>query len=153
VFFPKIASTEYAVVSSAGMLVVAPVTDPVPLMFCGVKYPWKMPSVPHRAHFALWAQEKLERVRILRCRSCGRCFTPGPRALLNKTYPVREIIDAITFYNRGYSLAQTSERIASRAHHVGPRRPCAASHKAASLSGVGRVIWETFRRIWIFGLC
>ena len=63
-------------------------------------------------------KNKLENVRILRCRSCGRRFTPGPLALRNKTYPAREILDAITLYNRGYSLAETSERISSRFGHT-----------------------------------
>jgi transposase-like protein len=63
-------------------------------------------------------QKKLERVRIPRCRSCGRHFTPGPRALRNKTYPVGEILDAITLYVQGYSLAQTAERISSRYGHA-----------------------------------
>jgi transposase-like protein len=66
-------------------------------------------------------QKKFGRVRILRCRSCGRRFTPAPFALRNKTYPAREILDAITLYNRGYSLAETSERLSSRfGHRVNP---------------------------------
>ncbi len=65
--------------------------------------------------------KKLERVQLYRCRSCGRRFTPGPVALRNKTYPVREILDAITFYNRGYLLAETGAQISSRyGHRVHP---------------------------------
>src|SRR5476651_1054590 len=63
-------------------------------------------------------EKKLERVRIMRCRSCGRRFSPGPRALRNKTYPVGEILDAITLYGRGHSLAETSRRISSRYGHT-----------------------------------
>ena len=40
--------------------------------------------------------KKLETVSLYKCRSCGRTFTPGPRALRNKTYPFNEILDAIT---------------------------------------------------------
>jgi transposase-like protein len=30
-------------------------------------------------------QKKLERVPLYRCRACGRTFTPGPRAVRNKS--------------------------------------------------------------------
>jgi len=40
--------------------------------------------------------QKLETIRLYRCKSCGRTFTPGPRALRNKTYPLHEIIDALS---------------------------------------------------------
>lgn len=59
----------------------------------------------------------MERVQLYRCSSCGRRFTPGPVALRNKTYPVREILDAMTLYNRGYSLSETSARISNRYGH------------------------------------
>jgi hypothetical protein len=62
--------------------------------------------------------KKLETVRLYRCRSCRRTFTPGPRAVRGKTYPLREILDAITTYNRGNSLAETSRRICSRYGHA-----------------------------------
>jgi transcription elongation factor Elf1 len=48
--------------------------------------------------------KKLEEVRVYQCRTCDRRFTPGPRALRNKTYPLSEILDALTEYNRGHSL-------------------------------------------------
>jgi hypothetical protein len=54
--------------------------------------------------------KKLETVRLYRCRACGPNFTPGPRALRNKTYPLAEILEAMTAYNRGYSLEETSFR-------------------------------------------
>jgi transposase-like protein len=50
--------------------------------------------------------KKLETVRLYRCRSCGRTFTPGPRTLRNKTYPIHEILEALTAYNPGLSLTQ-----------------------------------------------
>ena len=63
-------------------------------------------------------QKKLETVRLYRCGSCGRNFTPGPRALRNKTYPVKEILDALTAYNRGASLDEVSRRMSSRFGHT-----------------------------------
>ncbi len=63
-------------------------------------------------------KKKLESVPLCRCRSCGRTFAPGPRAIRNKTYPVGEILDAITLYGQGYSLAETSKRISSRYGHT-----------------------------------
>jgi transposase-like protein len=63
-------------------------------------------------------KKKLESVPLYRCRSCGRTFAPGPRAIRNKTYPVGEILDAITLYGQGYSLAETAERISSRYGHT-----------------------------------
>ena len=62
--------------------------------------------------------KKLETVPLFRCRSCGRTFAPGPRALRNKTYPVHEILDALTFFNRGHSLAETAARLSSRHGHT-----------------------------------
>jgi hypothetical protein len=62
-------------------------------------------------------QKKLETVRLYRCHSCKRTFTPGPRALRNKTYPFNEILDALTAYNRGYSLQEVSRRLSSRHGH------------------------------------
>jgi hypothetical protein len=48
--------------------------------------------------------KKLEAVRVYRCRTRGRTFTPSPRALCNKTYSLNEILEALTTYNRGLSL-------------------------------------------------
>jgi len=65
-------------------------------------------------------KKKLETVQLFKCRSCGRVFTPGTQALRNKTYPQREILDAVTAYNLGYTLSQTAKKIASRyGHKVG----------------------------------
>ena len=61
--------------------------------------------------------KKLETVAMLKCKACGRTFTPGPRALRNKTYPLAEILDAITTYNRGHSLAETAAHLSSRYGH------------------------------------
>ncbi len=62
--------------------------------------------------------KKLETIRLYRCKSCGRTFTPGPRALRNKTFPLHEILDALSTYNRGYSLEETSRRMSSRHGHT-----------------------------------
>jgi transposase-like protein len=62
--------------------------------------------------------KKLETIRRYRCRLCGRTFTPGPRALRNKTYPIHEILEALSTYNRGYSLEETSRRMSSRHGHT-----------------------------------
>ena len=59
-------------------------------------------------------KKKLESVPLWRCKSCGRTFTLGPRPIPNKTYPVSEILEAITLFDRGYTLAETAEKISSR---------------------------------------
>ena len=63
-------------------------------------------------------QKKLERVPLFRCRGCGRTFAPGPRAVRNKTYPVNEILEALTFYDRGNTLEETAAKISSRHGHA-----------------------------------
>jgi DNA-directed RNA polymerase subunit RPC12/RpoP len=66
-------------------------------------------------------QKKLERVPLYRCRSCGRTFAPGPRVVRNKTYPVNEILEALTQYDRGNTLEETARTISSRhGHPVAP---------------------------------
>jgi hypothetical protein len=63
-------------------------------------------------------QKKFETVHLYHCRACDRRFTPGPRALRGKTYPVVEILDAFTMYNRGHSLEEVSRRLSSRYGHA-----------------------------------
>src|SRR5579862_7775896 len=66
-------------------------------------------------------KKKLETVPLFRCRSCGRTFAPGPRAIRNKTYPLPEILEAITLFDRGSTLAETADKISSRhGHQVAP---------------------------------
>jgi DNA-directed RNA polymerase subunit RPC12/RpoP len=66
-------------------------------------------------------KKKLEDVPIFRCRACGRSFTVGPRAIRNKTYPLPEILEALSLYDRGNTLEATSEKISSRyGHRVAP---------------------------------
>jgi hypothetical protein len=62
--------------------------------------------------------KKLETIRIYQCRACDRRFTPGPSALRNKTYPISQILDALTEYNRGYALDEVSRRLSSRHGHA-----------------------------------
>lgn len=62
--------------------------------------------------------KKRETIRLYHCRACDRRFAPGPRALRNKTYPIGEILDALTDYNRGHSLEEVSRRLSSRHGHA-----------------------------------
>ena len=65
--------------------------------------------------------KKLETVRRFLCQTCRRTFTPGPRAMRSKTYPLNEILEALTLYNRGLSLEDTADRLSSRhGHSVSP---------------------------------
>jgi len=59
-------------------------------------------------------KKKLEVVQLWRCGSCKRVFTPAPDALRHKTYPCALILEAITDYNLGYSLADTAARLKSK---------------------------------------
>src|ERR1700680_3100492 len=66
-------------------------------------------------------KKKREDVPLFRCRACGRTFAPGPRAIRNKTYPLPEILEAFTLYDRGNTLEATAEKISSRyGHRVAP---------------------------------
>jgi len=66
-------------------------------------------------------KKKLERVPLYRCRACGRTFAAGPLAIRNKTYPLPEILEALTLYNRGNTLEDTARKISSRyGHRVAP---------------------------------
>jgi len=58
--------------------------------------------------------KKLETVLLYHCRACDRRFTPGSRALRNKTYPLNEILEALTAWNQGHSLEDVSRRLSSR---------------------------------------
>ena len=89
--------------------------------------------------------KKLEIIRVYRCRSCRRTFTPGPRAIRNKTYPVHEIIDALSTYNRGYTLEETSRRLSSRHGHA--ISPATISRWLAAHPGL-----TTYRRLRERGL-
>jgi len=62
-------------------------------------------------------KKKLEDIPLFRCRSCGRTFSPGPRAIRNKTYPLPEILEAFTLYDRGHTLEETAAKLSSRFGH------------------------------------
>jgi transposase-like protein len=66
-------------------------------------------------------KKKHEDVPIFRCRACGRSFTIGPRTIRNKTYPLPEILEAFSLYDRGNTLELTAEKISSRyGHRIAP---------------------------------
>jgi len=87
-----------------------------------IKTPERCPSCNSRKIAPKGSRsKKFEIVRLYRCRACGRSFTPGPPATRNKTYPVNEILEALTTYNRGHSLEDTSRRLSSRyGHRINP---------------------------------
>jgi transposase-like protein len=62
-------------------------------------------------------KKKHEKVPLFLCRSCGRKFTVGPRTIRNKTYPLPEILEALSLYDRGNTLEATAEKISSRYGH------------------------------------
>lgn len=62
-------------------------------------------------------KKKLEIVQLWRCTSCKRVFTPAPKELRGKTYPMRLILDGLTFYNLGYSLAQATAKLKTKYGH------------------------------------
>ncbi len=59
-------------------------------------------------------RKKLEIVQLWQCKVCRRVFTPAPAELRYKTYPVRVILDGVTFYNLGYSLPEAAAKLKSR---------------------------------------
>src|SRR5579864_797888 len=59
-------------------------------------------------------RKKLETVQLWRCRACRRVFTPSSARLRNKTYPPRVILDALTWYNLGYTLDDTRTKLKNR---------------------------------------
>ncbi len=52
-------------------------------------------------------QKKREKVQLYICKQCGRTFTPF--SLKGKHYPLNTILDAISYYNLGFSLEQVSK--------------------------------------------
>src|ERR1700724_1165826 len=77
-------------------------------------------------------RKKLEDVPLYRCRSCGRTFAPGPRAIRNKTYPLPEILEALTLYNRGNTLKATAEKFSSRYGRRADEQAHSATHRLAA---------------------
>ncbi|MEQ1518287.1 MAG: PD-(D/E)XK nuclease family protein [Usitatibacteraceae bacterium] len=58
--------------------------------------------------------KKLETVQLWQCCACARVFTPAPAELRNKTYPLRIILDGVTLYNLGYTVAQAAAKLKAR---------------------------------------
>ena len=52
------------------------------------------------------------------CAACGRVFTPAPAALRHKTYPLAVILDGVTLYNLGHTLAEAAAKLKSRHGHT-----------------------------------
>jgi predicted RNA-binding Zn-ribbon protein involved in translation (DUF1610 family) len=71
-------------------------------------------------------RKKFETVQRWQCASCGRGFTPAPPELRAKTYPLRVILDAITLYNLGYTLAEVSAKLKTRSGYRVPPSTLAA---------------------------
>ena len=59
-------------------------------------------------------RKRLEIVQLWQCKLCRRVFTPAPAELRYKTYPLRIILDGVTLYNLGYSLADAGMKLKSR---------------------------------------
>lgn len=53
-------------------------------------------------------RKKLEAVQLFYCYHCRKKFTPGFSK--HKTYPLKVILDALTLYNRFYTLQQVSQK-------------------------------------------
>ena len=52
-------------------------------------------------------QKKRERIQLYICKACGRTFTPF--SIKGKHFPIQTILDAISYYNLGFSLEQVSK--------------------------------------------
>jgi hypothetical protein len=119
---------------------------PSPTRRSPIKTPERCPSCNSRNIAPKGSRtKKLETVRLYRCRACGRGFTPGPRAMRNKTYPLNEIFEALTAYNRGLLLEDTARRLSSRHGHT--VNPATISRWLASHPGL-----TTYRRLRARGL-
>jgi len=56
-------------------------------------------------------RKKLEVVQLWQCQRCRRVFAPAPPALRYKSYPLRLILDGVTFYNLGYSATDAAKKL------------------------------------------
>jgi transposase-like protein len=70
--------------------------------------------------------KKFETVQRWQCASCGRGFTPAPPELRAKTYPLRVILDGVTLYNLGYTLAEASAKLKAKSGYRVPSSTLAA---------------------------
>jgi transposase-like protein len=56
-------------------------------------------------------RKKLEIIQLWQCKLCRRVFTPAPPALRYKSYPLRLILDGVTFFNLGYSITEAGKKL------------------------------------------
>ena len=54
-------------------------------------------------------RNKLEIIQRYKCKSCQKTFTLKP--IKNKPYPINIILNAVSYYNQGYSLKISAETI------------------------------------------
>jgi hypothetical protein len=92
-------------------------------------------------------RKKFETVKRWQCVVCGRGFAPAPLELRAKTYPLRIILEAVTLYNLGYTLAQASGKLKTKTGYRVPASTLAAwitEHRDltayARLRGEGRAL-------------
>lgn len=57
-------------------------------------------------------KNKFQSIQVYKCKGCKAIFSPGPAK--NITYPVKIILNAISYYNLGYSQQEVSKIIAKR---------------------------------------
>lgn len=65
-------------------------------------------------------RKKLEIAQLWQCKACRRVFTPTPAALRYKSYPLRLILDGVTFYNLGYSLSDVARKLKEKHGYAVP---------------------------------
>lgn len=56
--------------------------------------------------------KKYEKVKLYYCQHCDKKFTP--LVSKGKTYPLKVILDAITFYNRFYSMEDAAKKVSEK---------------------------------------
>lgn len=57
-------------------------------------------------------QKKLEKIQLYYCKKCQKKFTP--QITKGKTYPLKIILDAISFYNRLYSFEEAAKKASEK---------------------------------------
>jgi transposase-like protein len=111
----NVSTPSYSVVAVAFRLYMSKTSPRIALVPHTAKQPERCPHCGSTVLTRKGIRKKrIEIVQLWRCGSCKRVFTPGPAALRNKTYPLRIALDALTLYNLGYSVDQTTEKIRSR---------------------------------------
>jgi hypothetical protein len=136
----------------------APVIAPRPrAVLYTAKHPGRCPSCDGTSLSRKGSRtKKFETVQRWQCASCGRGFTPAPPELRAKTYPLRVILDGVTLYNLGYTLAEASAKLKAKSGCRVPSSTLAAwiaEHRDltayARLRGEGRVLFKPAQTIRI----